>query len=134
MIKGLRSGVPRVSVRIRQPDRVRLRGRNNEDEEYDDESKGDGDVQHDVNVSPFLTLHQAMENEQGRYISVKVVGYDASNNPDHDDPIEPSPVQYHLAQSSRFENVEDFGKSKEQNIGNYGYIGTWILRIYRKYW
>ena len=22
---------------------------------------------------------------------------------------------------------------KEQNIGNYGYIGTWILRKYRKY-
>ena len=22
--------------------------------------------------------------------------------------------------------------SKEQNIGNYGYIGTWILRKYRK--
>ena len=22
---------------------------------------------------------------------------------------------------------------KEQNIGNYRYIGTWILRIYRKY-
>ena len=23
--------------------------------------------------------------------------------------------------------------AKEQNIGNYGYIGTWILRKYRKY-
>ena len=23
--------------------------------------------------------------------------------------------------------------TKEQNIGNYGYIGTWILRKYRKY-
>ena len=23
-------------------------------------------------------------------------------------------------------------KTKEQNIGNHGYIGTWILRIYRK--
>ena len=23
--------------------------------------------------------------------------------------------------------------SKDQNIGKYGYIGNWILRIYRKY-
>ena len=22
----------------------------------------------------------------------------------------------------------------DQNIGNHGYIGTWILRIYHKYW
>ena len=26
-----------------------------------------------------------------------------------------------------------FVKIKEQNIGIYGYIGTWILRKYRKY-
>ena len=24
-------------------------------------------------------------------------------------------------------------RGKEQNIGNYGYTGTWILWIYRKY-
>ena len=30
-------------------------------------------------------------------------------------------------------SLKDMFGSKEQNIGNYGYIDTWILRIYRKY-
>ena len=36
------------------------------DEDGDDESDGDGDVQVDGHVSSFLTLHQLMENKQGR--------------------------------------------------------------------
>ena len=54
-----------------------------EDEEGDDESEGDRDVQVDGNVSSFLTLHQVMENEQGRYVSMDVAGCDVSNNPNH---------------------------------------------------
>ena len=33
---------------------------------------------------------------------------DVSNNPDAEDPDESSPVQYHLAPSLQFENVENF--------------------------
>ena len=52
-----------------------------EDEDCEDEEgDGDGDVQHDANVSFFLTLHQVMENEQGRYILVDTEGCDISNN------------------------------------------------------
>ena len=36
---------------------------------------------------------------------------DVSNNPDAEDPDESSPVQYHLAPSSQFENVENFGNA-----------------------
>ena len=32
----------------------------------------DEDVQVDGNVSSFLTLHQLMKNEQGRYVSMDV--------------------------------------------------------------
>ena len=70
-----------------------------EGEEGDDESDGDGDVQHDANVSFFLTFHQVMENEQGRYILVDMEGCDFSNNPHPEDPIEYAPVQYQLAPS-----------------------------------
>ena len=50
-------------------------------------------------VSSFLALHEAMEGEQGRYVSVDGEGCDMSNNPDPEDPIEFSPVQYHSAPS-----------------------------------
>ena len=30
-------------------------------------------------------------------------------------------------------SIEKYKACKEQNISNYGYISTWILRIYRKY-
>ncbi|RVX00532.1 hypothetical protein CK203_036969 [Vitis vinifera] len=53
------------------------------------------------------TLHEAMESEQGRYVSVDGECCDMSNNPDPDDPIEYSPVQYHSAPSLQFENVEN---------------------------
>ena len=46
-----------------------------------------------------------MENEKGRYVSMDVEGCDVSNNPDPDDPVESSPVQYHLAPSPWFEIV-----------------------------
>ena len=78
-----------------------------EDQEGDDES--DGDVQADGHVSSFLTLHQFMENEQGRYVSVDVTSCDVSNNLDLEDPKESPPVMYHLAPLPRFETVENFG-------------------------
>ena len=52
------------------------------DEDGDDES--DGDVQAGGHVSSFLTLHQLMENEQGRY-SVDELSCDVSNSPDPED-------------------------------------------------
>ena len=75
-----------------------------EDEEGDYESEGDGDVNID-----FLTLHQVMENEHGRYVSMDLVDCDVSHNLNLEDLVESSPVQYHLAPSPQFENVENFG-------------------------
>nr|CAN62346.1 hypothetical protein VITISV_006921 [Vitis vinifera] len=114
-----------------------------ESQEGDDQSERAEDVQRDgdgmfkfideennnVNVvSSFLALHKAMESEQGRYVSVDREGYDMSNNPDPEDLIEFSPVQYHLAPSLQFENVENIGNSVSSdwtpwgnaNIGNLG--------------
>ncbi|KAL6328847.1 hypothetical protein AAG906_003864 [Vitis piasezkii] len=47
--------------------------------------------------SPFLAIREAIEREQMRYVA------------DLDDPIELSPMQYHLAPSPQFENVENIG-------------------------
>ncbi|RVW38111.1 hypothetical protein CK203_095124 [Vitis vinifera] len=74
------------------------------------------------------TLHEAMESEQGRYVSVDRECCDMSNNPDPDDPVEYSPVQYHSAPSLQFENVENIGNAVSSdwtpwgntNIGNSG--------------
>ena len=79
------------------------------DEDGDDES--DGDVQVNGHVSSFLTLHQLMEHEQGRYVFVDVTSCDVSNNLDLEDLEESPPVMYHLAPSHRFENEENFGNS-----------------------
>ena len=38
-----------------------------------------------------------------------MAGCDVSNNLEPKDPVQASLVQYHLAPSPRFENVEDFG-------------------------
>ena len=38
-------------------------------------------------VSSFLAFHEAMEGEQGRYVSVDGEGCDMSNNPDPEDPM-----------------------------------------------
>ncbi|RVW36159.1 hypothetical protein CK203_079632 [Vitis vinifera] len=114
-----------------------------ESQEGDDQSERAEDIQHDddrvfevvdeennnVNVvSSFLALHEAMEGEQGRYVSVDGEGCDMSNNPDPEDPIEFSPVQYHSAPSLQFENVENIGNAVSSdwtpwgntNIGNSG--------------
>ena len=40
-----------------------------------------------------------------------VASYDVSNNPDAEDLDESSPVQYHLAPSPQFENMENFGNA-----------------------
>ncbi|RVW88172.1 hypothetical protein CK203_042858 [Vitis vinifera] len=95
-----------------------------ESQEGEDQSERAEDVQHDgdevfkfideennnVNVvSSFLALHEAMESEQGRYVFLDKEGCDMSNNPDPEDLIEFSPVQYHLAPSLQFENVENIG-------------------------
>ncbi|KAL6342534.1 hypothetical protein AAG906_012383 [Vitis piasezkii] len=47
------------------------------------------------NMMAIGSPHEAMEGEQGRYVSVDGEGCDMSNNPDPKDPIEFSPVQYH---------------------------------------
>ena len=39
----------------------------------------------------------------------------------------------HKDKITQQDDEQDHVVTKEQNIGNYGYIGTWILRIYRKY-
>ena len=57
------------------------------DEEGDDESERDGDVQANDNVLSFLNLHQLMENEQRRYVSVDVGVCNVSNNTDLKDAI-----------------------------------------------
>ena len=95
-----------------------------ESQESDDQSEGAKDIQHDghgafefmdeennnVNVvSSFLTLHKAMESEQGRYFSVDGECCDMSNNPNPEDPIEFSLFQYHSAPSLQFKNVENIG-------------------------
>ena len=66
------------------------------DEDGDNESDGDGDVQADGHVSSFLTLHQLIENEQGRYVSVDVPSCDISNNPNLEDLDERGTVKYYL--------------------------------------
>ena len=81
------------------------------DEDGDDESNGDIDVQADEHLSSFHTFNQVLENEQGIYVSMDAESCDVSNNPDVEDLDKSSPVQYHLAQSPQFENVENFGNA-----------------------
>ena len=55
-----------------------------------------------------------MGNEQERYLSVDVSSCGVSNNLDHEgldskDPDERGTVNYYLAPSAWFENVENFG-------------------------
>ena len=76
------------------------------DEDGDDESNGDIDAQAEGHVSSFHTLNQVLENEQGIYVSVDATSFDVSNNPNAKDPDKSSLVQYHLAPSPQFENVE----------------------------
>ncbi|RVW90032.1 hypothetical protein CK203_035857 [Vitis vinifera] len=97
--------------------------RSKEDEEdkerrqCDDDSVRAEDVHNDDNQnregsSPFLVVREAIEREQMRYVDVDGEECNLSNNPDTedlDDPIELSPMQYHLAPSPQFENVENIG-------------------------
>ncbi|RVX11696.1 hypothetical protein CK203_015866 [Vitis vinifera] len=91
-----------------------------EDEEgrqCDDDSVEAEDVHNDDNQdrkgsSPFLAVREAIEREQMRYVAMDGEGCNLSNNPnteDLDDPIELSTMQYHLAPSPQFENVENIG-------------------------
>ena len=85
---------------------------NDESNEYgDDESNGDIDVQVDEHLSSFHTFNQVLKNEQGIYVFMDASSCDVSNNPDVEDLDESSPVQYHLAPSSQFENMENFGNA-----------------------
>ena len=86
------------------------------DEDGDNESDrdGDGGVQDYGHVPSFLTINQLMKNEQERNLSMDLLSCDLSNTPDpedldHEDPDERGTVNYYLAPSSQFENVEDFG-------------------------
>ena len=82
-----------------------------DDEDCDDESAGDGDgdVQADGHVLPFLNLHQLTENVQGRYVSVDMESCSVSNNLNPKGPKERGTIKYHLALSPQFENVKNFG-------------------------
>ncbi|RVW49145.1 hypothetical protein CK203_087465 [Vitis vinifera] len=91
-----------------------------EDEEgrqCDDDSVVVEDVHNDDNrdeecSSPFLVVSEAIERKQMRYVAMDGEGCNLSNNPnteDLDDLIELSPMQYHLAPSPQFENVENIG-------------------------
>ena len=87
------------------------------DEDGDDESDGDAyvqadgdaDVQADGHVLSFLTINQLMKNEQGRYLSMDVPNCDVSYNLDPEDLDEKGTVNYYLALSPQFENMENFG-------------------------
>ena len=79
-----------------------------EDEEANDASNGNIDIQTDGHLSSFHTLNQVLENEQGIYVSMDAITCDVSNNLDDEDLDESSSVQYHLAPSPQFENVENF--------------------------
>lgn len=81
-----------------------------EDDE-DDVSDGNGDLQADGIVSYFLAIDQVIGNERGRYVSVDVAACDVSNYPDLDpkDPVESTPVHYHVVPSPQFKNVENNG-------------------------
>ena len=81
------------------------------DEDGDDESNRDIDVQTNGHLSSFHTFNQVLKNEQEIYVFVDAASCDVSNNPDAEDPDESSPVQYHLAPSPQFENVENFGNA-----------------------
>ena len=55
-----------------------------------------------------------MENDQGRYLSMDVPSCDVSNYPDPkdldpEDPYERGTINYYLAPSPQFGNVENFG-------------------------
>ena len=58
-------------------------------------------------VSSFLALHEVMESEQGRYVSMDGKGCDVSNNSDLKDLVEFSSVQYHSTPYFQFENIEN---------------------------
>ena len=57
----------------------------------------------------LLTLNQLIDNEQGRYVYVDVPNCDVSTNLDPENPDERGTVNYYLAPSPQFENVENFG-------------------------
>ncbi|WJZ94757.1 hypothetical protein VitviT2T_013588 [Vitis vinifera] len=106
---------------VQNPFTVEHRSEEDEEDEErtqcDDDSVGAKDIHNDDNQdregsSPFLAVREAIEREQMRYVAVDGEGCNLSNNPDTedlDDPIELSPMQYHLAPSPQFENVENIG-------------------------
>ncbi|RVX23680.1 hypothetical protein CK203_000755 [Vitis vinifera] len=106
---------------VQNPFTVEHRSEEDEEDEEgtqcDDDSVGAEDIHNDDNQdregsSPFLAVREAIEREQMRYVAVDGEGCNLSNNPDTedlDDPIELSPMQYHLAPSPQFENVENIG-------------------------
>ena len=77
-------------------------------EDVDDECDGDdGDVEVDRHASFFRTFNQVLENEQGIYVSAQAPSCDVSNHPDDETLHEPSPVNYHLPPTPRFQHVEN---------------------------
>ena len=78
------------------------------DEDVDDECDGaDADVEVDRHASFFRAFNQALENEQGIYVSAQAPSCDVSNHPDDETSDEPSPVTYHLPPTPQFEHVEN---------------------------
>ena len=77
-------------------------------EDVDDECDGaDADVEVDRHASFLRAFNQALENEQGIYVSAQAPSCDVSNHPDDETSDEPSPVTYHLPPTPQFQHVEN---------------------------
>ena len=81
------------------------------DEDVDDESNGDLDIQANGHVSFFHAFNQALENEQGIYVSAHAPSCDVSNNPDVETLDESSPVHYYSPPTPQFKHVENLGNA-----------------------
>ena len=90
---------------------------NEEGRQCDDDNVRDENVHNDDNHdtecnSSFLVVRETIEKKQMRYVVVGGGRCNLSNNSnieDLDDPIELSPMQYHLTPSLQFENIENIG-------------------------
>ena len=77
-------------------------------EDVDDECDGaDADVEVDRHASFLRAFNQALENEQGVYVSAQAPSCDVSNHPDDETLDESSPVTYHLPPTPQFQHVEN---------------------------
>ena len=101
--------VPNTGVYGDDEDCAYRKANDESDEDVADDSNGDLDVQADGDVSYFRTCNQALENEQGIYVSTHAPSCDVSNKPNAETLDESSPIHYHLPPTPQFEHVENLG-------------------------